>query len=230
MIACEIFCEWPYDHALCWMKKQHDRVSLDQNKGYCAVGSHKETVISLGRDTSRGSIDKARLSQWPGLIIRANDRGGGLTAHEPGQLVLYPVLHLQTFNLKARDLIKLLEETTLGFAASLSIKASCNSESPGIFVGDAKVGFIGMRIKEGISTHGLALNVLNDARIFESIEPCGIKNLPVASLCQHAKLEQNIEWYAQKLASCFVAKLEQHRSGIKSRNHPVKDEDRFCQT
>lgn len=207
MITYEIFSEWPYDQALSWMQARHAELALHPRRIYCAAGSHKETVISLGRDNGRGAIDKAGLSHWSEYIIRFNDRGGGVTAHEPGQLVLYPVLDIQSWGLRARDLIKILEESALSFIASLGISAYCLKESPGIFVDEAKVGFIGMRIKEGISSHGLALNVLNDARIFACIEPCGIKNLRVASLGQFSTLEESAKFYATKLALCFEQKI-----------------------
>lgn len=208
MICKEIFCEWPYDQALRWMSDAHHEVSLCQRRIFVGVGSHNEIAITMGRDPGRGSIDKERLKAWPQYLIRAIDRGGGVTAHEPGQIVIYPIINLRAWGIGMRDIIELLQSCAINFAESLGIDAHTRPESPGIYVGNAKTGFIGMRLKDGVSMHGLALNVLNDAQIFSAIEPCGIKGLKVSSLREHAQLLMPIAPYVELIGEQFVIKLQ----------------------
>ena len=90
----------------------------------------------------------------------------------------------------------------LGFTGCLS------QQSHGVFLGHLKIGFIGMRIKNNITTHGLAINLLNDAAIFNFFSPCNISNLTVSSICKHIKLGESLSFYGEKFCEFFVVSLQ----------------------
>lgn len=204
----EYFIDWAYDKALIWMNDSQKLVAKCPTLIKIGVGSHKEIIITRGKDESRGKIDLQALSAWPHVIIRDTERGGGLTAHEPGQLVLYPVINLKAWRLCAHELVTCAEEAMISFMDSLGLKGQRSVLGPGIYLGDAKVGFIGMRIKEGISSHGFSLNLANKAKIFSAFEPCGHASLSVVSLAKYCVLENELGYYAEILAEKFIEALK----------------------
>ncbi len=201
----EFFPCWSYSDALAWMKEAHNQVANNKNLIKIGYGSHASKIITLGRSYSEHDLDSYK--KIPDTSIFLTDRGGGPTAHEPGQLVLYPVLNLPTHNLSVRDLVNLSEQAMLNFINSLGAKAELSNLSRGVFVGVYKIGFIGMRIRDNISYHGLAVNILNDAAIFKNFAPCGIKNLPVSSLCYHLNISESLAFYGEKLCEAFLENL-----------------------
>lgn len=200
---------WPYDQALFWMKRSHTLVLKGHSNGLIACGSHRESIITVGRHCDLADHEK----KFDRFLLRKLDRGGGMTLHEPGQLVLYPVIHMQRCQLSVRSLVSLLEETMMNFLDELDIVAKPSSMSHGVFIGQHKVGFIGLRIKEGVSTHGLAINVLNDAASFSLFDPCGIKSLSVTSAKYHAHLEKPLEVYQKMLVEHFLRLFYQYSGG-----------------
>ena len=100
-------------------------------------------------------------------------RGGQATLHSPGQLVIYPVMDLRLWNLKPRDFLRLLERITENTLAEYGVAASSIENSAGLFTNNGKIAFFGVHISEGVSQHGLALNVANDLSLFNLIRSCG---------------------------------------------------------
>lgn len=183
----ELFPEWPYDDALAFMAEAKERVLRRPAQVIVGIGSHKESVITLGRNPGLSIIHDRELNQRSGVIVREIDRGGGATVHEPGQIVLYPVLTMKLHRLGPKDLTTILENTLLSFLRRFGVEGS-RSEGPGIFILGQKVGFIGLRIKDDVSSHGMAVNVLNEGYLYRSIDPCGVANLPITSLYKHRSL------------------------------------------
>jgi lipoate-protein ligase B len=192
MIETELFARWPYDQALSWMINTQSRVERDPHLVVVGVGSHQEPVITLGKNPLTSIIHQEKLSKRPEVIIRAIERGGGATVHEPGQIVLYPILNIKFHGLLVKDLACLLERTMINFLTRFGLSGVRGEGSPGIFIGREKIGFIGLRIKQDISSHGMALNVLNDGHLFGAIDPCGISGLKVTSLYRHAGVGADI--------------------------------------
>lgn len=189
---------WPYDFALRWMQDAYEQVKIAPHKVIVGVGSHDETVITAGRRCDQTVSETMRHH-----LFRRLDRGGGLTAHEPGQLVLYPILHLERQKLSVKTLVAILEETMTLFLSELGLAASRNAMGPGVFLDQQKIGFIGLRIEEGITKHGLALNVKNDARIFSHFAPCGVSSLRVTSACHHVMVNKPLSVYMELLVKHF---------------------------
>lgn len=116
------------------------------------------------------------------IPVIQTDRGGQVTYHGPGQLVVYPLLDLQRWNLGVRDLVLWLENAVIATAAHWGIVAEGRRDAPGVYVRGAKLASLGLRIRKGGSYHGLALNVALDLEPFARINPCGYAGLAVTKL------------------------------------------------
>jgi lipoyl(octanoyl) transferase len=110
------------------------------------------------------------------------DRGGQVTYHGPGQLVIYPLIDLRRQVLSVRQLVVALENAIIAYVAEFDVSASGSREAPGVYVGGAKLASIGLRIRRGASYHGAALNVSLDLRPFDGINVCGHRGLAVTRL------------------------------------------------
>ncbi len=110
------------------------------------------------------------------------DRGGQVTYHGPGQLVVYTLLDLKRLKIGVRELVTLIEKTLVELLNGYDIDASAKPEAPGVYVNNAKIAALGLRIRRGCSFHGLALNVDMDLEPFSRINPCGYEGLEVTQL------------------------------------------------
>jgi lipoyl(octanoyl) transferase len=134
-------------------------------------------VFTLGLNASREHL----LSPGDIPVVQI-DRGGQVTYHGPGQLVVYPLIDLRRRRLGVRELVVALENAVIGYAAELGLAAQGSREAPGVYVGGAKLASVGLRIRRGASYHGLALNVSLDLSPFERINVCGHRGLAVTRL------------------------------------------------
>lgn len=110
------------------------------------------------------------------------DRGGQVTYHGPGQLVIYTLLDLRRHRLGVRDLVRRLEQSVIDLLAQFDVTAAGRVEAPGVYVGDAKIAALGLRVRNGCCYHGLSLNVDMDLTPFAGINPCGYPGLAVTQL------------------------------------------------
>lgn len=134
-------------------------------------------VFTLGMAASREHL------LAPGDIpVVAIDRGGQVTYHGPGQLVIYPLIDLRRRKLGVRDLVTALEMAVCDTAAGYGIDASPRADAPGVYVDGRKLASVGLRIRRGCSYHGLAFNVAMDLEPFARINPCGFAGLEVTQL------------------------------------------------
>lgn len=114
-----------------------------------------------------------------GIPIVKIDRGGQVTYHGPGQVVIYLLLDLARLKIKVRELVSAIEQAVINFLAAHGIAAERHAGAPGVYVGDAKIAALGLKIKNGCSYHGLSLNVDMDLSPFTAINPCGYAGLKV---------------------------------------------------
>ncbi|MES2219119.1 MAG: lipoyl(octanoyl) transferase LipB [Pseudomonadota bacterium] len=110
------------------------------------------------------------------------DRGGQVTYHGPGQLVIYTLVDVKRKKLNVRELVTILEQSVIQLLASQQISASAQCTAPGVYVNDKKICSVGLRIRRGCAYHGLALNVAMDLSPFTQINPCGFPNLAMTQL------------------------------------------------
>ena len=138
------------------------------------------------------------------------DRGGQVTYHGPGQLVVYPLLDVRRSALGIRDLVTALEGAVLDYCTSLQIKAECRSGAPGVYVNGAKLASVGIRVRRQGSYHGLALNVNMDLAPFARINPCGYAGLAMTQLVELGRARggsMDVEKAGRELTPHLLARL-----------------------
>ncbi len=148
-------------------------------------------------------------SQLPrsALPVVKTDRGGLITYHAPGQLVAYVLFDLKRLMLGVRSLVSALEHATIDLLSQYGLTAHARPKAPGVYVGEAKIAFLGLRVKHGLSYHGLSLNVDLDLAPFQAIAPCGIKGLKVTRL-KDLGVDAKVPEVAVPWLSCFLNRLE----------------------
>lgn len=138
-----------------------------------------DPVFTLGLNTAPEHL------LAPGEIpVVQIDRGGQVTYHGPGQLMIYPLIDLRRAGLGVRGLVTALEQSIVDFAAGYDIEAASNPEAPGVYVDGVKLASIGLRVRRGSSFHGMAFNVNMDLEPFSRINPCGFQGLEVTDLAR----------------------------------------------
>jgi len=136
-------------------------------------------VFTLGMNAKREHV------LAPGDIpVVQIDRGGQVTYHGPGQLVVYPLIDLRRAQLGVRDFVTALERAVIGYVAQFGITAECRRNAPGVYVEGRKLASVGVRVRRGATYHGLALNVNLDLTPFQRINPCGYAGLEVTQLVE----------------------------------------------
>jgi lipoyl(octanoyl) transferase len=116
------------------------------------------------------------------IAVLPVDRGGKITYHGRGQLIIYPLIDLERYQLTIRSFVTLIEKSIVSFLSRRDIKASAKIEAPGVYIENKKIASLGLRIKNHASYHGLSMNIDMDLSPFEAIDPCGFKNLQMTQL------------------------------------------------
>jgi lipoyl(octanoyl) transferase len=143
------------------------------------------SIFTLGLNGDRSHL------LMPGKIpILQIDRGGQVTYHGPGQLVVYPLLDLKRLKISVRGLVQALEAAVIDTVASYGIEAYGRRDAPGVYVGGRKLAAIGLRIRRHCSYHGIAINVDMDLEPFQRINPCGFENLEVTRLSELSTVKE----------------------------------------
>lgn len=137
---------------------------------------------------TQGQAGKSEHVFNPGSIpIIQSDRGGQVTYHGPGQLVAYLLINLHRRNIGIRTLVTKLENVLIQLLAEYGISATTRCKAPGVYVNNKKIASIGLRVKNGCTYHGIALNVSMDLNPFNGINPCGFASLEMAQISDFIK-------------------------------------------
>ena len=164
-------------------------------------------VLTLGRNADPRNIKLSEAeAQQRGIAWHRCERGGDVTAHLLGQVVMYPIMRLAN-PLGVRAYIRVLEQTVLQVLSRYGITARVRPGLPGVWVGEEKIAFIGIRIKNRITQHGLALNVNNDLELFDLIVPCGLRGIAVTSMRKLLGKELALAAIKDDLHACCEALL-----------------------
>jgi lipoyl(octanoyl) transferase len=156
--------------------------------------------LEHGRVFTLGLNGKREHLLAPGDIpVVGIDRGGQVTYHGPGQLVVYPLIDLRRLGIGVRGLVVALESAVIALAAAHGIEASGRRDAPGVYVAGRKLASLGLRIRRGCSYHGLALNVDMDLEPFGRINPCGMAGLEMTQLAALG-VAGDVQDIAQELA------------------------------
>ncbi len=182
-----------YETGLQLQSHLHDLAKTQGRQFVLCLEHH--SVITAGKHADQKDLYFAEsvLKEKDIAFVRTQ-RGGQLTAHNPGQLVVYPILALEKFKLRTRAYVGLLERSMIDTLSQYQVQAHIEPALPGVWIGPDKIGAIGVRIKNRISMHGVSLNVSNDLGIFSLFLPCGIQNRGVTSLLKiKAEESKNIK-------------------------------------
>ena len=143
----------------------------------------------------------------PGDIPVVNvDRGGQVTYHGPGQLMIYPLIDLRRAGLGVRDTVTALENAVIALLGDLGITAECRANAPGVYVNDRKIASVGLRVRRGATYHGMALNVAMDLEPFNRINPCGYQGLEVIDM-RTLGIQQSLEQARDGLLPLLLREL-----------------------
>lgn len=161
-------------------------------------------VFTLG---SRGGTEYLKVST-DALAARRIEvvetgRGGVITYHGPGQLVLYPIVDLKGLGLKVGDFIDHLEALMIELCAAYGVRANRDARNRGVWVGDEKLGSLGIRLRRSITFHGLALNLSTDLEPFEWIDPCGLIGTTMTSVATITGTQVGTEQAAEQAFALF---------------------------
>ncbi|MEM7376069.1 MAG: lipoyl(octanoyl) transferase LipB [Pseudomonadota bacterium] len=168
----------PYTDALARQRAFTDARGSDTADEVWVV-SHAP-VFTLGQAGKRHHVLDAG-----DIPVVQSDRGGQVTYHGPGQVVVYTLLDLRRHGLGVRALVSALEHTVVAVLAEHGVAARADPKAPGVYVNGAKIAALGLRVRRGCSYHGLALNVSLDLRVYDRINPCGYPDMAVTRTCDH---------------------------------------------
>lgn len=132
---------------------------------------------------TQGQAGKPEHLLAPGDIpVIQIDRGGQITYHGPGQIIMYLLLDIRRAGIGIRALVSLIEESVIGFLQEQGIRAQSRADAPGVYVGGKKIASLGLRVRGGCTYHGVALNVDMDLEPFSRINPCGLVGMQMTQL------------------------------------------------
>lgn len=144
-----------------------------------------------------------------GIPVVKIDRGGQITYHAPGQIVAYLLLDLRRWKINVRELVRLMEQSVIEVLAEHGIVALGREDAPGVYVGDAKIAALGLKIRHGCCYHGLSLNVDMDMAPFSYINPCGYQGLRVTQMKDFG-VTATLPEIEKQLAQRIISLLQLH--------------------
>jgi lipoate-protein ligase B len=204
-----------YSEALALMEELHSSIVSDASAAETILVVEHPPVVTMGlRERSPDLITPESLLKGSGVDFQRIDRGGSVTVHEPGQLVLYPLVRVDARHLTVRRLVWALEESMILECARWGLSAARDDINPGVWIGKNKVGAVGVRVSNHVSKHGLALNVSNSLQTFSHIVPCGIHGRGVTSIAQTQAggLNENLPRIGERMAADLMNLLLNFRA------------------
>ncbi|MHC4636323.1 MAG: lipoyl synthase [Planctomycetota bacterium] len=162
-------------------------------------------VITFGARNSINllKVEPEALSERKIDLVETR-RGGGVTAHNPGQVVFYPILRLKDLTIGATEYVRILESIGQELLKQFGIDSINKAGFPGLWVGDRKIASIGVRVSKGVTYHGMAINIQNDLSIFDLIVPCGLEEVEVTSVLKETGQQIPMDLVKEKLAELLV--------------------------
>jgi len=193
----------PYADALALQRKLHAQRVAGAIPDTLLLLEHPP-VITLGKAFHPEHLRYARaFYAQQGIELHPTDRGGDVTCHNPGQLVGYPIFDVAQHGRDLHKFLRDIEQAIIDALGAFGIEARRESGYTGVWVGDAKIAAIGIKVTKWVSMHGFALNVNNDLRLFQTIVPCGIADRPVTSLQQALGRVVRMEQVKHAVARAF---------------------------
>jgi lipoate-protein ligase B len=210
----------PYGEALELQRALHDRRAAGELPDLLLVLEHPP-VYTKGRRTEPGDLPMP--DDWyaeRGIEVCETDRGGRVTYHGPGQLVAYPIMSVE----RVADFVHTMERAIVAALADEGVAAEArDTPFTGVWVGDRKIASIGVRVREGVSMHGLAVNVDNDLQPFEWIVPCGIDHVAVTSVSRETGRAGALACFRKRIAYRFSEAFGRRQRLVSPRRLEVRE-------
>ncbi len=191
----------PYLEAFEHQRRLRDRRAAGELPDLLLVLEHPP-VYTKGKRTEPGDLPMGE--EWyraQGIEVCETDRGGRVTYHGPGQLVAYPIMAVD----RVADFVHAMERAMVAALADEGIAAEPrDTPFTGVWAGDRKIGSIGVRVREGVSMHGLAVNVDNDLQPFEWIVPCGLDHVRMTSVSRETGRAKSLPCFRRRMAYRFA--------------------------
>lgn len=180
-----------YQEVLALLQKKKDLRKKNLIKDYFYIVEHKP-VFTLGK---RGGVENllkdADFLKSKDICVVPTERGGNITYHGPGQLVIYPVINIKQLKMGIKEYVYRLEQIVIELCSKYDLNALRNSVNHGVWVDNKKLASVGVKVEQGVTLHGIALNVNNDLTPFSWINPCGLKDVKATSLKE--QLNRNMD-------------------------------------
>lgn len=210
-----------YGEALELQTSYHERCVRGELDGVILALEHKP-VITLGKHaTEKDVFPSQEFLKQKGVDFFRTDRGGQVTCHMPGQLVLYPIISLEKLSLGVRPYVRALEDSCLDLLREYDVQGEVKDDSPGIWISGKKIASVGVRVKERVTLHGLALNISNHLDLFTWVSPCGMPRCSMTRLDRETQkpldMKELMETLARKIVDSLGAQISFQRIGEKLR-------------
>ena len=189
------------DYVPLWHKMQSFADERDESTPDEIWFCEHPPVFTLGLNAS-----KEHLLAPGDIPVVQIDRGGQVTFHGPGQLMVYPLIDIRRANIGVRTLVTALEQSVVDLAAEYDVDAAARADAPGVYVEGDKLASVGLRIRRGSSFHGMALNVDVDLEPFTRINPCGYAELEMTDL-HRLGVDLSLEEVSEKILPHFLGHL-----------------------
>ncbi|MBP7050219.1 MAG: lipoyl(octanoyl) transferase LipB [Phycisphaerae bacterium] len=179
-----------------------DMVLVVEHPPVITLGAHKSSnrLLVSDEELARRGIDCVEIR-----------RGGGTTAHNPGQLVFYPILNLHELGLDINAYVRTLEQIGIELLAGLGVESERRKGFPGLWVGPRKIASIGVRVSRFVTCHGMAINIQNDLSIFQLMVPCGLDGVQMTSVQVETNKTHDMKQVRAQLADLLVVHLGKNR-------------------
>lgn len=190
-----------YSEAFALQRTLRDRRAAGELPDLLLVLEHPP-VYTKGRRSGPGDLPMGEdWYRMQGIDVCETDRGGRVTYHGPGQLVAYPIMAVD----RVADFVHSMEDAIVGALADEGVVAEPrDTPFTGVWTGERKIGSIGVRVRDGVSMHGLAVNVDNDLQPFEWIVPCGIEHVRVSSVSRETGRVPSLPCFRKRMAYRFA--------------------------
>jgi len=193
-----------YQEVLQLQQRLREKRHRDEITNTVLIVEH-HAVITLGARQSANKVlaSKEDLAQRHINVVDIR-RGGGTTAHNPGQLVFYPILNLQQLNLGISEYIRELESIGVELLEQLGVHAERQKGFPGLWIGTKKIASIGVRVSKFVTFHGMAINIQNDLSIFDLITPCGLNGVEMTSVLKETGRHHSMSQVKERLSQLLI--------------------------
>jgi lipoyl(octanoyl) transferase len=175
-----------------------------------------QPVITLGaRQTANKLLAGPADLAAKGISLVETRRGGGITAHNPGQVVFYPIIHLQDVRLGINEYVRKLEQIGIELLQQLGLESGRKKGFPGLWVDHRKIASVGVRVSKFVTCHGMAINISNDLSIFSHFIPCGLDGVQMTSVFKETGTRHNMDKVKSLLSELLLKHLSSNGEHIK---------------